>query len=74
MDVKRNKLIKKVIKQNNKFKYYNKKYLRELFELNNESVFKKIVKKMIRPIYSRLMYRIETMVDGKMWNFKNENL
>lgn len=71
---KRNKLIKKVIKQNNKFKYYNKKYLRELFELNNESVFKKIVKKMIRPIYSRLMYRIETMVDGKMWNFKNENL
>ena len=69
----RNKLIKKVIKQNNKIKYYNKKYLRELFELNNESVFKKIVKKMIRPIYSRLMYRIETMVDGKMWNFKNEN-
>lgn len=70
----RQKIIKKVLKQNKKKKFYNQKYLYELFEIKNNNPIKRALKKVLKPFYSRLMFRIETLINDKLWNFKNENL
>lgn len=71
---KRNKLTKIVYNQNKKIKYYNNDYLRQLLEINKNDFIKRFIKMLLRPIYNRLMYRIDLMVDNKLWNFKNEIL
>lgn len=70
----RKKIIKKVLKQNKKKKFYNQKYLYELFEIKNSNPIKRAIKKALKPFYSKLMFRIETLINDKLWNFKNENL
>ena len=70
----RQKIIKKVLKQNKKKKFYNQKYLYELFEIKNSNPIKRAIKKALKPFYSKLMFRIETLINDKLWNFKNENL
>ena len=62
------------MKRNKKLKYYNQKYLSNLFDVNNTLFIKKLAKSIVRPIYSRLMYRVNNMIDEKLWNFKNENM
>ncbi len=57
----------KIYKANKKCKYYNNEYLAEVLELNNQqSILKRIGKKILRPIYSRLMFRVERLVDEKL--------
>lgn len=70
----RKKIIKKVLKQNKKIKFYNQEYLCELFEIKSNNLIKRGIKKLVRPIYSRLMFRVDSLIDDKLWNFKNENL
>ena len=70
----RKKIIKKVLKQNKKIKFYNQMHLCELFEIKSMNPIKRGAKKIIKPIYTRLMFRIEMLINDKLWNFKNENL
>ena len=70
----RKKIIKMVLKQNKKKRFYNQQCLYELFEIKNRNIIKKCIKKIIKPIYCRLMERVETLINDKLWNFKNENL
>ena len=70
----KNKLIRVILKRNKQLKYYNQKYLSNLFDVNNTLFIKKLAKSIVRPIYSRLMYRVNNMIDEKLWNFKNENM
>lgn len=57
----------KIYNANKKCKYYNEQYLAEVLELNKQSVVKKIGKTILRPVYSRLMYRVERLIDEKMY-------
>lgn len=57
----------KVYKANKKYRYYNMKYLAEVLELNNQqNIFKRVGKKLLKPIYSRLMYRVEMLINEKI--------
>ena len=67
---------KKIYNANKNIGYYNNKYLAIVLELDNSQNFiKRILKKILRPIYTRLMYRIEILIDAKIYdnNQRNKN-
>ena len=67
---------KKIYNANKNVGYYNNKYLATVLELDNSQNFVKgAVKKILKPIYSRLMYRVETLIDAKIYdnNQRNKN-
>lgn len=64
-------IAKKIYNVNKKIGYYNPKYLAEVLELeNNQNYFKRILKKILKPIYKKLMYRVEILVDNKIKEYK----
>ena len=64
-------IAKKIYNVNKKIGYYNPKYLAEVLELeNNQNYFKRILKKILKPIYKKLMYRVEILVDNKINEYK----
>lgn len=62
-------LAKQIYKRNKKLKFYNKQYLREVLELDKINPIKGMLKNILRPIYSRLMYRVSILIDDKIWSF-----
>ncbi len=61
------KIAKRIYKVNKKVKYYNNHDLATVLELENtQSLLKRILKKLLKPIYSRLIYRVEVLVDSKI--------
>lgn len=64
------KIAKRVYKVNKKINYYNSYDLAVVLELENaQNILKRTLKKLLKPIYSRVMYRIEILIDYKI----NEN-
>lgn len=62
----KNKLYEKIIIQNNKYHFYNEKTLKELLffqeEINKNNYIKRIIKKLLKPVYLRLMIRVDARI------------
>ncbi len=64
------KLLKKILKQNKKIKFYDQKEIKNLLEYRKHEFIKKILKPIISPIYLKLIYRIEKIIDFKINNIR----
>ncbi|MEG1995104.1 MAG: glycosyltransferase [Romboutsia sp.] len=64
------KLVKKIIKANKKEKFYNEKLLLELFDYQRNNYityyFKNMIKYIFRPLYNKLIYRIDIKIEEKI--------
>jgi len=75
----RNNLIDKIISKNSQVKFYNSDVLKLVLSKDNsvqlpykQSFIKRCIKKILRPIYVRLMNRVETIVyrhDNDIYNY-----
>ena len=63
------RIAKMVYRRNKKIKFYKKEYLAEALELDRTNLIKKMLKRIMRPLYNRLIYRISLLIDNKIWNF-----
>lgn len=58
---------KKIYNANKNIGYYNNRHLATVLELDNsQNYVKGTMKKILKPIYSKLMYRVEALIDAKI--------
>ena len=68
----KNQLSKMIIRSNKKYKFYDTKCLKTVLEYNSVSSVKEIIKFIVRPVYSRLMYRVDSRIEnseGKIYGY-----